>query len=250
MPRQASGCWLADAGRDHRAPVAALGDVLAVAQAAHQLVQAVGDACSTPQPARSRLAREAVARQRRTDDVERVLGIAAVGDRVGQRPDHLLELDDRAGPAVGDEQRRRRRDGRLHVDEMDVETVDLRLELREAVELAARARASRISRPSTRRPPGRRRAGCPATSPSRSRPRASACGRGGPSGPAGRRRGSGSGRGRSSSWRASPGWVSGARAGPRTGGGRRIVGKEALRVKPRLGSRGPRRAKARRACVA
>jgi hypothetical protein len=37
--------------------------------------------------------------------VERVRRVAAVRDRVGQRADDVEELDDRARPAVGEDQR-------------------------------------------------------------------------------------------------------------------------------------------------
>jgi hypothetical protein len=62
--------------------------------------------------------------------VEGVLGAAAVGRRVGERLDHLQELDDRAGPAVGHEQRDGVVVGRADVRELDVQPVDLGDELR------------------------------------------------------------------------------------------------------------------------
>ena len=39
------------------------------------------------------------------DDMERIGRITAVRDRVGERPDDVQHLDDRARPAVRDEQR-------------------------------------------------------------------------------------------------------------------------------------------------
>ncbi len=86
------------------------------------------------QPGRRGLCREPVAGHRRHDDVERVRRIAAVGGRVGERPDHVEHLDDRAGPAVRDDQRQRVLVRRAHVDEVDVEAVDLGDELRERVQ--------------------------------------------------------------------------------------------------------------------
>ena len=62
--------------------------------------------------------------------MERVGGVAAVGDRIGQGAEHVEELDDRAGPAVGDDERHRVGFGRAGVDEVDVEVVDARRELR------------------------------------------------------------------------------------------------------------------------
>ena len=69
--------------------------------------QRVARSSATPQPVVGRLAGEAEAGQRRGDDVEGVRGVAAVRGRVGERLDHLVELDDRARPAVGDQQRQR-----------------------------------------------------------------------------------------------------------------------------------------------
>ena len=54
--------------------------------------------------------------------------------RVGQRTDHVEELDDRARPPVADDQRERVRLGRAHVQEVDALTVDLGDEVLERVE--------------------------------------------------------------------------------------------------------------------
>ena len=102
-----------------------------------------------PQPVRRRLLRVPVAGHRRDDDVERVLGIAAVGRRVGQRADDVEHLDDRARPAVRDDQRQRVRVRRPDMDEVDVEAVDLGQELRERVQPAPRPGRSRSRSPST-----------------------------------------------------------------------------------------------------
>ena len=64
--------------------------------------------------------------------------LAAVRRGIGQRPDDLQLLDDRAGPAVRDDQRQRVRVLRADVDEVDVEPVDLGDELRQGVEPAPR----------------------------------------------------------------------------------------------------------------
>jgi hypothetical protein len=115
--------------RDDRAPVAALGDVPPVAEPEHELVERGRHPGRGP-AGRRRLAGEAVAGHRRQDEVEGVLGAAAVGRRVGERLDHLQELDDRAGPAVGHEQRDGVVVGRADVRELDVQPVDLGDELR------------------------------------------------------------------------------------------------------------------------
>jgi hypothetical protein len=75
-----------------------------------------------------------VAGHRRNHHVERVLRVAAVCRRVAERADDVQHLDDRARPAVGDHERQRVLVRRLDVDEVDVEAVDLRDELRQGVQ--------------------------------------------------------------------------------------------------------------------
>ena len=99
--------------------------------------------------------------------MERVLGAAAVRGRVRERADGLEQLDHRAGPAVGDDQRQRVLVGGLHVDEVDVDPVDLGPELRQRVEPRLAAAASRTRSPSTGRAPGSSRAARPASDPGR-----------------------------------------------------------------------------------
>lgn len=65
--------------------------------------------------------------------MEGVRGIAAVRSRIGQRSDDVEELDERARPAVGQDDRERWLLGRPHVKEVDVGAVDLGRELIEAV---------------------------------------------------------------------------------------------------------------------
>ena len=77
---------------------------------------------------------EAVPGQRRYDDVEGVRRVAAVGARIGQRTDHLGELDRRAGPAVREDQRQGVGLRRAYVEEVDRLPVDLRRELRNLVQ--------------------------------------------------------------------------------------------------------------------
>ena len=93
----------------------------------------LSDADGTP-PDLGRLVGEAVAGDGRQHEVERVLGASAVRGRVGEWADGLEQLDDRARPAVRHDQRQRVLVGRLHVDEVDVQPVDLGLELRQRVE--------------------------------------------------------------------------------------------------------------------
>ena len=66
--------------------------------------------------------------------MEGVLRAAAVRGRVRERADGIDHLDHRPGPAVGHDQRQGVFVLRAHVDEVDVDTVDLGDELREGVE--------------------------------------------------------------------------------------------------------------------
>jgi hypothetical protein len=54
--------------------------------------------------------------------------------RVGQRTDELQLLDDRARPAVGDDQRKRIRMLRANVDKVDIDALDIGDELRQGVQ--------------------------------------------------------------------------------------------------------------------
>jgi len=58
--------------------------------------------------------------------MERVRLAGAVRGRIGEGPDDLQLLDDRAGPAVGDDEREGVGMLGADVEEMDVEAVDLR----------------------------------------------------------------------------------------------------------------------------
>jgi hypothetical protein len=118
---------------DERAPVAALRPVAPVAEAAHQLDPGPGDPFGGPARLGGR-SREAVAGDRRDHQVEGVGGVAAVRRRIGQRPDDLEELRDRARPAVGDDQGQRRGLRRADVQKVDAGAVDGGQELGEPVE--------------------------------------------------------------------------------------------------------------------
>ena len=127
------GVETADLGRDQRAGVIAGGAVALVAEATHQLDPRRGDPVVAP-AALARRAREAVAGDRRDDEVERVGRVAAVRPRVGERSGDVEELEDRAGPAVGHDQRQGVRLGGAEVEEVDVLAVDLGRELRMGVD--------------------------------------------------------------------------------------------------------------------
>jgi len=66
--------------------------------------------------------------------IERVLGASAVGGGIGERPDDLELLDDRARPAVGDNHRQGIWMAGANLDEMNVQPIDLGHELRQGVE--------------------------------------------------------------------------------------------------------------------
>ncbi len=88
-------------------PIAALGPEARIAEVLHQ----AGEQRRHAHHVHTRLRRplgKPVPRQRRHEQVEGVLRVPAVGRRVGQRPDDVDELDDRARPAVHEEQRQRR----------------------------------------------------------------------------------------------------------------------------------------------
>ena len=82
-----------------------------------------------------RLERERVARQRRRDDGERVSRIAAEARRIGQHRDQPPEFDDRARPAVREQQRHRARPHPGLVDEVQVDAAQRHGELPARVEL-------------------------------------------------------------------------------------------------------------------
>jgi hypothetical protein len=76
--------------------------------------------------------------------------------RIGERLDDLQLLDDRAGPAVRDDQRQRILMRRLHVDEMDAQPVDLGHELRQRVQPRLTSAPVVFRRPVVREVPHRR----------------------------------------------------------------------------------------------
>ena len=114
---------------DERSEVAALRAVALVPQPAHQLGERPGDPVAVPTRLTGRPG-EPEARQRRDNQVKGVCRVAPVRLRVAKRPDHVEELDHRAGPAVAEDQREGVRLGRADVQEVDVLAVDLGGELR------------------------------------------------------------------------------------------------------------------------
>ncbi len=119
---------------DRRTPVAALGYEPVVAEALHQYDPGTGDAGGIPAGG-GRLGGESVARQRRDDEMERVLGACAVCRRVGERLDDLQLLDDRARPAVRHDERQGVLMLGADMNEMNVQSIDLGHEVREGFEL-------------------------------------------------------------------------------------------------------------------
>ena len=109
---------------DPCADVAAVDAVPLVPEPLHDRVERGRSALDAP-ARRQCWRREAEPGQRRDDDVERVLGATAMGLGVDERADHPGELDERARVAVGHEQRRRARNGRANVDEVDRLAVDV-----------------------------------------------------------------------------------------------------------------------------
>ncbi len=88
------------------------------------------------------LAREAVARHRRNHEVEGIRCTPAMRRGIGQRLDDLQLLDDRAGPSMRDDHRQRILVLGTHVDEMNVEPVDLGDEMRQGLSCASTLRQS------------------------------------------------------------------------------------------------------------
>jgi len=120
-------------GADSGADVTALESVSRVAEPRHQLHEQLRHRLGVV-AGPFRAIREPVSGHRGSDHIERVLGPAAVPDRIGERADDLGELDEGSGPPVRDEQRKRIPLLRAAVDEMNVETVDVRGELLELVQ--------------------------------------------------------------------------------------------------------------------
>ena len=126
---------------DDPAPVTACRHVACVAEAIHQHRPGACDALGAP-AGRGWLSRVSVARHRRDHDMECVRCGSAVRCRIGQRLDDLELLDDRAGPAVRDDDRERVLVFRASMDEVEVQAVDLGDEAGKALNLASHLRQS------------------------------------------------------------------------------------------------------------
>ncbi len=105
---------------------------------------------------RAGLARKAVARQRRDYQMEGIRRACAIGCWIRQWIDDLQLLDDRAGPPVRDDERQRPVMFRAHVNEMDVEPVDLGHELRQGMQSRLHLAPIVVRRPVAREFPHRR----------------------------------------------------------------------------------------------
>src|SRR5688572_12051328 len=104
---------------DDRAPVSPLRDIALVSQTSHELVPRAAHPLRIPASIGGPL-RESIAWHRGNDDIERVLGRAAMRSGIGQRLDRFYTLQDRARPSVRDQQRHGVRMLRADMDEMDV----------------------------------------------------------------------------------------------------------------------------------
>ena len=130
-----------------------------VAQPLHQHDPGASRCALGSQPVVVGRCRESVARHRRNHDVEGVGGRSRrVPSGSVERLDDLHLLDDRTGPPVRDDDRQRVLVLRAHVDEVNVEPIDLGDELRERVQLRLAACASRSRSPSSARAPASARA--------------------------------------------------------------------------------------------
>ena len=123
-----------------------VGPVPFVAEPGHQLGERPGSALLLPARPADR-DREAKARDRRDDHVERIGRVAAVSARVGQRTDQVDEVDDRARVTVPEDEGHRTRLRRPDVDEMDRLAVDLGRELGIAVERCLLGTPVEVRRP-------------------------------------------------------------------------------------------------------
>lgn len=127
---QAFRCFMAQIRDNVSSPVAALRGPSAVriAQAPHQLCPRARGAMIPPFGLR-RLPGEAVPRECRHDEVERILRRAAVRLGVNELVNDVPEFEDRAGPAVRKHKSQRVLVLRPKVQEVDLHAVDGRREL-------------------------------------------------------------------------------------------------------------------------
>jgi hypothetical protein len=120
--------------RDERPPITALRHVLRVPEALHQHAPGARDADAVPAGG-GRFAGVSVAGHRRDHQVKGIRCTPAMCGGIGQWLDQLQLLDDRAGPPMRDDQWQCLLMLRTHVDEVNVEVVDLGDELRVRAQL-------------------------------------------------------------------------------------------------------------------
>src|SRR5215470_13833648 len=99
---QSCGSLARHRARNRRAPVSALRDVAGIAEALHQFGPGARDAVRVP-ASTGWPAGEAIARQGRDDDVERIPGAASVRSWIRKRINDLELLDDGSRPAMSDD---------------------------------------------------------------------------------------------------------------------------------------------------
>ena len=107
--------------------------VAPIVEAGHEGDERLGDPSHVPATNAGRL-REPVAGQRRRHHMDRICRPTTVRRGIGESRDHLEELDDRAWPTMGEEQRKGALVGRPGMDEVDRLPVDPGTEVGEAVE--------------------------------------------------------------------------------------------------------------------
>jgi hypothetical protein len=118
-PEELGRCLCPHHIQDLRTPIAALRHEPRIAQAPDQCDPGTRDVV----PTGSRQSpREPVAGHRRNHHTERVLRVTAMCRRIAERADNIQHLDDRTRRA---DQRQRLLVRRAHMDEVDVEAVDL-----------------------------------------------------------------------------------------------------------------------------
>ena len=120
--------------------------------------------------------------------MERVGGVTAVRARVAQRADHLVHLEERARPPVGDHERERVRPDAARVDRVHLHPAAVDEHLRVARSTSPAGAPSCTRGASTRTARGASRCRCRSPSPRRAASAASASPRGGRRGRRSRRR--------------------------------------------------------------
>ena len=129
------GVGISQPGGNTATDISALGGELGVAKVlGHQLVPHTGHPLHLHAPVLSMVG-EPEAGQGWRDHIEGVGRIAAVAGWVGQQGNDLGHLEEATWPAVGDDQRYGIRALAFLVDEVDIQTVHLGLEVAEGVEL-------------------------------------------------------------------------------------------------------------------